>query len=79
MHLLIKQASRPLHVHTTMLPPSLITVYHCTRLNPICEIKNQKKKSGIGHQIFIIIIHYYENLFLCNCVAIKTGDVFSYY
>jgi hypothetical protein len=27
----------------------------------------------------IIIIHYYENLFLCNCFAIKTADAFSYY
>ncbi len=50
-----KQASsRPLHVHTTMQPPSKITVCKCTVLvsipTCICEIKI--KKSGIGHQIF---------------------------
>ncbi len=47
MQLLNKQASRPLHVHTTMQPPSKITVLISI---PICEIKI--KKSGIGHQIF---------------------------
>jgi hypothetical protein len=51
MQLQNKQASRPLHVHTTMQPLSKITV--CTNVLasiPTCEIN--KKKSGIGHQIF---------------------------
>ncbi len=33
MQLLNKQASRPLHVDTTMQPPSKNTVHRCTRLN----------------------------------------------
>jgi hypothetical protein len=47
MQLLHKQASRPLHVHTTMQLPSKITVYKCTRLNTYLW----NKKSGINHQI----------------------------
>ncbi len=43
MQLQNKQASRPLHLHTTMQPPSKITVYKCTRLNTYLWNKNQKE------------------------------------
>ncbi len=52
MQLQNKQASRPLHVHTTLQPPSKKLLYvKCTRHN--ANLWNKKiKKSGIGHKIF---------------------------
>jgi hypothetical protein len=47
--ILHKQASRPLHVHTTMQLPSKITVFKCTRPNTF--LWNKIKKNGISHQI----------------------------
>jgi hypothetical protein len=38
-----KQAFRPLQVHTTIQPPSKITVYKCTRLITYLRNKNQKE------------------------------------
>ncbi len=45
-----KQASRPLHVHTTKQTPSKkYCMYNVLVSLPICELKINKK-SGIGHQ-----------------------------
>jgi hypothetical protein len=46
-----KHASRPLHVNTTMQPPSKITVYVLVSI-PTCIFEIKMKKSGIGHQMF---------------------------
>jgi hypothetical protein len=43
MQLLIKQASRPPHVHITMHPPSKILYINVLVSIPICEIKIQKE------------------------------------
>ena len=45
-----KQASRPLHVHTTKQTPSKILYVQCTRLITNLWTKKINKKSGIGHQ-----------------------------
>ncbi len=54
MQLLHKQASRPLHVHTTMQLQSKITVYKCTRLNTIREIKITKRVAWATKYLRII-------------------------